>query len=1376
LSVTALEHRVVPALTPLAEFAPHTTTTGDQAQPAVAADAAGNYVVVWRSDDWANGIFGQLFYADGSPRGSEFQVSQDIWDSQYTPAVAMAPDGAFVVAWEAFDQANGGANNYEVFARRYDADGSPLGDEFLVNTVPDREQWHAAVAIAPDHSFVIAWQDDRDLNLGGEIYARRYDAAGVGGATFHVNQTSAYNQYNPAVAMDAAGNVVVAWTSAFQDGYADGVFARRYDAAGTALSGEILVNTTTYLWQVSSLAGLGMAPTGEFVAVWHSGTWGTDVYDVVAQRFAAAGVKLGGEIAVNTYTAGFQGYASVAVAPDGGFVVAWESWAQDGYGVYAQQFHPDGTRDGGEVPLATTTAGNQTGARVAVGGDGNYIAAWTSPGNDGDGMSVVGRWLGGGESLVSVEAIDPTAWEGGETTGAFRITRIGDISSALTVGLMVGGTAVPLDVYGVGDYEPLPSSVTLGPGQRSIVLLVEPYDQGSADDEGPETVTVGIQPNPSAYAVVGGPATVTIVDADDQPFDVLVPPDLPVISVEASDDSATELTDLGAFLFRREGGDLSQPLLVYFDQLTGTTASDGDYDTWANANFPPYVQEIEIPVLAFWDGVAEGDETVRVTIAPSALWAVNSDAATATVTITDHDTLDGVPVVIIDGPTEVMEGNTGGFWVVGTGGIPGSQPVNLATGGTATPPDPEAGGGDYESLPTAAYPASYYPFQMHVSVTTVDDTLVEGDETVELTVVEGTGYTVDSRWATGVMTITDSDSEPEDPPPTPLPVVSVRAIDGWGAEAQPNATGRTSSGAFLLTREGDTASALTINFVLYGTAIDGTDYTRPLTVTIPAGERLVSYIITPLNDSDWEGDETVNFVLLAGERYTVGEGEAVLVLVDDPMEEEQNNGWQERLKVDLDVNNNKTIADAVDGADKYLPGYEGDRPKVSIGTTFNAPGYQGQRLNIVVDGGGKKSGVTRVDFTILNPTTFSGYAENATSDDVTGASKEHDYSFDRLTDKTTYTALPGDPNSPNDNGEIRDNFAFAAFWCKDYGGYCEVQVTVWKGEENVTRTLKIPLDTDGDQIADLWERRQKGEWESQYRLTSPWDALAWQRTDDAEKQDPDGDAGRFVAQKTLGDHIEFSVEYRGFILDGGGSDPAGNLHPGGHKRLSGARKEGLWEVDHEANLGDDVTPADLRAMLDDATWVWTKAGNRVYYIIQQTNLTVPNHWKATDDQQTVDVNMVIYLEDNRGIPGRTDFVQATLKKFFSHTIVLSDTPGGRYRHAPAFTYTEYVQNPDQRGTYFLMSPAKAEAAIIGVPLTAFGAVVFAHEYMHIVINPARGIAPWDVGEHIIPGSDPNRTELMGIGRHRPRFQLGTVQIGVSTQIEIDFKNNPNLQP
>src|SRR5262245_10409477 len=59
------------------EFQVNTYTTSAQNSPVVAADGAGNFVVVWASphDGSGSGVFGQRYDSSGTPLGSEFPVN-----------------------------------------------------------------------------------------------------------------------------------------------------------------------------------------------------------------------------------------------------------------------------------------------------------------------------------------------------------------------------------------------------------------------------------------------------------------------------------------------------------------------------------------------------------------------------------------------------------------------------------------------------------------------------------------------------------------------------------------------------------------------------------------------------------------------------------------------------------------------------------------------------------------------------------------------------------------------------------------------------------------------------------------------------------------------------------------------------------------------------------------------------------------------------------------------------------------------------------------------------------------------------------------------------------------------------------------------------
>jgi hypothetical protein len=353
-----------------AEFLVNAHTTNFQTYPAVAMDGDGDFVIAWMSNNQEGlgyGIFAQRFNAAGTPQASEFQVNSYTTDAQGSPALAADSDGDLVVVWESFGQDGSGAG---VFARRFDSAGAPQASEFQVNSFTAGAQRRAAVGRDSDGDFVVAWQsfDQDDFNYG--IFARRFDSAGSPQAgEFQVNSQTVDEQRQPGLALDSDGDFVVAWQSR-QDGVYD-ILARRFDAAGSPQASEFQVNS--YTPGPQTYPGLAIESNGDFVVVWHSDNQDGYDFGVFARRFSAAGVGLGAEFQANSYTSDNQLYAAVGMDGDGDFVVAWQSFQDGGtsYGIFARRFSKDEAPSATPSPTRTptrtpTSTGTSTNTRTAT--------------------------------------------------------------------------------------------------------------------------------------------------------------------------------------------------------------------------------------------------------------------------------------------------------------------------------------------------------------------------------------------------------------------------------------------------------------------------------------------------------------------------------------------------------------------------------------------------------------------------------------------------------------------------------------------------------------------------------------------------------------------------------------------------------------------------------------------------------------------------------------------------------------------------------------------------------------------------------------------------------------------------------------------------
>ena len=281
-------------------------TGGDSQDPALGMSATGAGVAVWQSS--AGQTMARRFDAD-SAEGAAFPVNAAT--ATQAPDVAVDADGDFVVVWEDNTAADAVVN-----AQRFDETGAPQGGVLTVNgpVTPGTDSLDPAVAIDDAGNFVVTWE--RPAGANDDVFARIFNADGSPRTGELTVASGATDQDDPEAAMDADGDLAVAWESG------DDVVARRYSSAGGAATSAFPVNSTTTGAQGNVRIGLG-AGGASLAATWDSNAGGSD--DVVARRFNSAGSPLSGEVAVNTTVAGNQGDPGLGADATGRFVVAWES-------------------------------------------------------------------------------------------------------------------------------------------------------------------------------------------------------------------------------------------------------------------------------------------------------------------------------------------------------------------------------------------------------------------------------------------------------------------------------------------------------------------------------------------------------------------------------------------------------------------------------------------------------------------------------------------------------------------------------------------------------------------------------------------------------------------------------------------------------------------------------------------------------------------------------------------------------------------------------------------------------------------------------------------------------------------------------------------
>lgn len=435
------------------EMLVNTYTTSYQTRTTVAALDDGGWIAVWVSggqDGDSNGVYQQRYDADGAMVGIETRVNTFTTGSQSYSTTTALSDGGWLVAWGSNGQ---DGDVFGVYQQRYHADGSVFGIETQVNTYTTGVQNEARTTALADGGWVVTWQSTGQDGNDTGIYQQHYNAAGsTVGTEIRVNTITTGSQRDSAVSALANGGWITTWVD--QDA---NISQQRYDADGDAVETDALVNTYTTAGQVGSrVAGLG---DGGWLVAWYSDGQDGSSDGIYQQRYDADGDSVGAETKVNTYTTGQQNSPSVTALSDGGWVVVWSSFGQDGghTGIYQQRYDADGIVAGTETLVNTYTTGEQAGATVTALADGSWVVSWTSDGQDGDDYGVYQRHFAA--DLVGTAAADTlsgTNWS--ETlsgnNGADTLKGLGGIDSidgGKGRDKLYGGAAADIFLFETGD-------------------------------------------------------------------------------------------------------------------------------------------------------------------------------------------------------------------------------------------------------------------------------------------------------------------------------------------------------------------------------------------------------------------------------------------------------------------------------------------------------------------------------------------------------------------------------------------------------------------------------------------------------------------------------------------------------------------------------------------------------------------------------------------------------------------------------------------------------------------------------------------------------------------------------------------------------------
>lgn len=307
-----------------------------------------------------------------APTVAAYQVNQVSTGGQYQARTTVAPDGVTTIVWQ--DSGLDG-DGYGIYARRLDASGKPLGDQFRVNTATAGQQSFPRIGSDALGNVLITWKDGQLSTPGLVQYYQRYDSTGakIGGNVALPGTVEYADDYDMQAAPD--GGFTLIQQQWLQTTY------RRYDSTG-ALVVDAAIPRVSDGWdyRYNSLHQFPAARTtgGVTVMAWmdvltkkiNSNVSQYDGRGMI-RLIGQDGKQIGSAIKLIEVDDAISYFDAVGMTPevtplaDGGFLATWYVYSMtypQKYSLVGRRFDATGVAQGSQITFIPMTTDDDLGA------------------------------------------------------------------------------------------------------------------------------------------------------------------------------------------------------------------------------------------------------------------------------------------------------------------------------------------------------------------------------------------------------------------------------------------------------------------------------------------------------------------------------------------------------------------------------------------------------------------------------------------------------------------------------------------------------------------------------------------------------------------------------------------------------------------------------------------------------------------------------------------------------------------------------------------------------------------------------------------------------------------------------------------------------
>ena len=465
--------------------------------------------------------------------------------------------------------------------------------------------------------------------------------------------------------------------------------------------------------------------------------------------------------------------------------------------------------------------------------------------------------------VVSLAVPDGVGSKNSGDPVVFTVSRTGNLGQALPVTYNLFGSAANGLDYQILGADGLPisgttGSVTIPANTTSANVVVSPISD-SISGQPVLSTTVGLEvvvvpqtlAAPGSGYTLGASTSGTGTILDVNPDSV----DLAVIQPNAAASGTS-----GLFRIMRAGDESNLTIALSVQYTMGGTAISGsDYAALSGvATIPAGSASVDVPIDPILNITGTTDKTAILTLSPTPNPKSYTLGAgtTGTVTIFHY----AGAIVTVTAPVQIpatatSTGTTNGYFIISrTGPTASPLPVNYSMGGSAS------SGVDYVALSgTTVIPAGQA--NVTVTLTPQGNGLSSGSESAILAIqpsISGTDYLPGSPSSASV-SINNASGVVR-----PLVTLSIISNDA-------SLTSGSGVLVFRVTRTGDSSQAVSVNYSIGGSAINGSDY-QNLTgaIALPANVTSADIVVTPIWSSTVQPVKVVGITLTDGIGYHLG--------------------------------------------------------------------------------------------------------------------------------------------------------------------------------------------------------------------------------------------------------------------------------------------------------------------------------------------------------------------------------------------------------------------------------------------------------------------------------------------------------------------------